>query len=184
MPSLPSNTGLFYHKMMNGVAVNVHQTAAAPLHHCNELRGLVFPPCVTGRPTVCCATSWMTRRRAFCRSSRTQRPPPCSVTSRLVLEDREGTEHKIILYPTGQQHAAAVSELISNYPQMLWVSCKGKELSRGRHFTVPVSLWLISGCPELKTHYIWAEKVIWFESAEVSSAWQGGKTHRANMSAV
>lgn len=34
----------------------------------------------------------------------------------LVLE---GNEHEIILYPTGRRHAAAVSKLISNYPQIL-----------------------------------------------------------------
>lgn len=37
----------------------------------------------------------------------------------LVLEAREGNEHEIILYPTGRRHAAAVSKLISNYPQIL-----------------------------------------------------------------
>lgn len=44
MLSLPSNTSLFYLKMINDVAVNVDQPAAAPLHRRDKL----WAPCVTG----------------------------------------------------------------------------------------------------------------------------------------
>lgn len=135
MLSLPSNTSLFYLKMINGVAINVYPPAAAPLHHCNEL----CAPCVTGRSDVCCAASSTTHKRLLYDTGRTQRYPW------LVLEAREGNEHEIILYPAGWCHAAA-SKLISNYPQTLWVSCKGvrRELSwhnaeqrETAHFTLP-----------------------------------------------
>lgn len=132
MLSLPSNTSLFYLKMINGVAVNIHQPAAAPLHHCNELCGLVFPPCVTGCSAFCCCstTSWMTRTRLHGAAGPDAAAAPFSLTFSLVLQGREASQHEIILYPTGQQHAAAVSKLISNYPQILWVSHHVKESER------------------------------------------------------
>ena len=114
MLSLPSNTSLFYLKMINDVAGNVHQPAAAPLHRCNEL----CRPCVTGQSAVLRAER---PRDVYCASCR--RPGhsgrPLLGYLGLVLEGTEGTEHEIILYPTGQQQAVAVSKLITNYPQIL-----------------------------------------------------------------
>lgn len=44
MLTLPGDMSLFYLKMINGVAVIVHQPAAAPLHASNEPCELVSPP--------------------------------------------------------------------------------------------------------------------------------------------
>lgn len=47
------------------------------------------------------------------------------------LGSREGNEYEINLCPTGQQHVAVVSKLISNYPQI--VSFKGVRQKVGEH---------------------------------------------------
>lgn len=120
MLRLPSNTGLFYLKMIDCVVVNVHQPAAAPLHHCNESCGLVFPPCATGCSAFCSYEA--SDPDAFTVHS-AARPDAAAATFSLtfsqVLQGTEGSQHEINLYPAGQQQAAAVSELISNYTQIL-----------------------------------------------------------------
>lgn len=97
MLSLPSDTSLFYLKMINGVAVNVHEASAAPLHHWNELCGV---PSATCDGTLNSLKNDPEEHLHYA-AGRTL----CSGTSGCLWRVEGGGQHEIILYPTGQQHA-------------------------------------------------------------------------------
>lgn len=144
--SLPSNTSLFYLKIINSVAVNVHQTSAvssATLH-------------VTKHSTVCCAMSWMIQRRSL-----------YIMLQAAVSEcsPREGNKHEINLCPPGQQHV--VSKLISYHPLIIW--CHVKESKRASHISLLLFWshcdWLIS------LNFSRGSSFIWFSCPSLNLTW-------------
>lgn len=97
MLSLPSDTSLFYLKMINGVAVDVREAFAAPLHHCNELCGVPSATC-DGTPNN--LKNNPEEHVTF--------TGPDALLGHLggcSWRVEGGGRHEIILYPTGQQHA-------------------------------------------------------------------------------
>lgn len=114
--SLPSNTGLFYLRVMNAIVANVHR----------------------GRPLLLGTTlsTWVMRAWAAYSLSRDARPRgvqgtfscrPHAAAAAVAMADVPQPQ---INRPTGWQHVAAASRLISHYPQALMHrSQKGNELS-------------------------------------------------------
>ncbi len=122
MLSLPSNTSLFYLKMINDVAETL---ISQPLFLCIIVMICVRRVRRDARQSAVLQAEWPSDVTVRYAAGWTWRPTPQSGL-------REGNDDEINLCPTGGQHVSAVSKLISNYPQILCVLYKGFRQELGR----------------------------------------------------